>query len=66
MKLDPRNLPKSYPEMLQDLIAMHERLELFDSTEAKNLALMLGPAVMVAESQLDRITENALKRIMGS
>jgi len=65
MKLDPRNLPRSYPEMLQDIIALRDRLEKFDGTDARNMAYALGPATAIAEAQLAKLTENAVKRMLG-
>jgi hypothetical protein len=65
MKLDPRNLPRSYPEMLQDIIALRDRLEKFDGTDARNMAYALGPAAAIAEDQLERLSRNAVKRMLG-
>jgi hypothetical protein len=65
MKLDPRWLPRSYPELLQDVIAMHANIDSHDTTEAKRMATMLEPAVVVAREQLDRITQAAIARMIG-
>ena len=65
MTLDPRTLPRSYPEMLQDIIALRDRLAKFDGTDARNMAYALGPAAAIAEAQLERLTRNAVKRMIG-
>lgn len=64
MTLDPRHLPRSYPEMLQDIINLHERIAGLDGENAREMATMLFPAVLIAERQLKRIEQAAIKRMM--
>jgi hypothetical protein len=64
MTLDPRHLPRSYPQMLQDLIDMNHRLATFGSTDAEHMLIMLTPAIGLAVSQLRKIEQAAVKRMV--
>jgi hypothetical protein len=64
--LDPRNLPRSYSEMLQDIIAMHEKMKKYDGTNSRAMAFALVPAVVLAQEQLKEITDGAIKRMFGT
>jgi len=65
MKLDPRWLPRSYPELLQDVIALHANIDSHDTAEAKRMATMLFPAVLIAREQLEKISAAAIARMIG-
>ena len=64
MQLDPRHLPRSYAEMLQDLIDLRDKLRLCDSTQARVMVEMLEMPVLVAESQLHHIEQAAMRRLL--
>lgn len=65
MTIDPRYLPRSYPEMLQDLIDMHAKLRLYDSTQARVMVELLELPVMVAEAQLLALGKTVVKRMLS-
>lgn len=64
MTLDPRHLPRSYPEMLQDLIAIDDKFVKFGSRDAEHMRILLTPAIALAHSQLHKIARAAVKRMM--
>jgi hypothetical protein len=64
MTLDPRYLPRSYAEMLQDLIDLRDKLRLCDSTQARVMVELLDLPALVAEAQLSHIEHAAVRRML--
>jgi hypothetical protein len=64
-ELDPRYQPRSYVEMLNDLVAMRDKMGEMDSTDARRMVVALAAAVTLADMQLERYAGNMVKRMVG-
>jgi len=64
-ELDPRYQPRSYVEMLNDIIAMRDKMWEMDSTDARRMVVALTAAVTLADMQLERYADNMVKRMLG-
>jgi len=70
-QLDPNDIVRNYPgfrrydEMLQDLIAMYDKLLKYNSTDSLAMTALLFPAVYTATQQLELQSDNAGFRMVG-